>query len=175
MSFNTKIFFAINKYQGQNPWLDAIGRAGAEWVVVGMLGWYAVSAFIGYAPSKRAAAFAIIFLAASWAMGWILDLCIGLIVREPRPHITHPESKLLFTPLMAWKSFPSDHAMSAWLIFFMALVCNLPLAWALLPLAVWVSWGRVFAGVHYPFDTLGGASVAGFVSILAFQLLVSLS
>jgi undecaprenyl-diphosphatase len=175
MNFNARIFQKINALQGKNPWLDAFGRAGAEWVVVGMLGWYVAASFIGYAPSRRAAAFAVIFLAAAWAMGWILDVCIGMIVREPRPHVTMPTSKLLFQPLMAWKSFPSDHAMSAWLIFFMALVCSLPLAWALLPLALWVSWGRVYAGVHYPFDILGGFGVATFVAVMAFVLLTSVT
>jgi membrane-associated phospholipid phosphatase len=42
----------------------------------------------------------------------------------------------------------------------MALIFHLPLAWALLPMALWVVWGRVYAGLHYPFDIIGGAVLA---------------
>jgi undecaprenyl-diphosphatase len=85
--------------------------------------------------------------------------------------MTHPESKLLFTPLMSWKSFPSDHGMSAWLAVFFALLIGFPLVFPLVILALWVSWGRVYAGVHYPIDIFGGAAVAGFV-IACFYFLI---
>lgn len=175
MNFNVKLFQKINGFVGTNRWLDAFGRAGAEWVVIGMVGWFLTIDIWGYRSSWRGSIWPILFLGTAWALGWFLNIFIGLIVREPRPHITNPGSKLLFTPLMSWKSFPSDHAMSAWLIFFMALIFHLPWAWGLLPLALWVSWGRVFAGVHYPFDIVGGISVAGLVAILSYYLMISLS
>lgn len=97
----------------------------------------------------------------AWLAGWCVNLLLASIVREPRPHTTHPASKLLFKPLATrWKSFPSDHALSAWLIFFIACFLGLPGAWIFLPLAIWVCWGRVYAGVHYPFDVFAGFVVA---------------
>ncbi|MDO8676493.1 MAG: phosphatase PAP2 family protein [Candidatus Azambacteria bacterium] len=174
MNFNQRLFFAINKTVGQKPWLDALGRAGAEWVIVAMIGWYVASALIGYLPNFKLAIWPILFLGTSWAFAWVINLFIGLIVKEPRPHVKFLEARLLFTPLMSWKSFPSDHAMSAWLIFFMAAIFQLPFFLALLPLAFWISWGRIFAGVHYPLDILGGVGVAGFVAALAAVLLGSL-
>ncbi len=174
MNLNIKLFKNINGLVGKSRFWDAFGRAGAEWVVVAMLGWYAAADFIANLPNKGAVLWPLLFLGAAWALGWLLDVFIGIIVKEPRPHVTYPESKLLFTPLMSWKSFPSDHAMSAWLILFMALVFQLPFAWALIPLALWVSWGRVYAGVHYPFDIVGGAAVAGLVAIFSYYLFVVL-
>ena len=174
MNWNTRWFFRVNKLVGTNLWLDAFGRAGAEWVVVAMVFWYVVSAWIGYAPDTHSASWAILFFGTAWALGWLLDVGIGVVVREPRPHVRYPESKLLFRPLMSWKSFPSDHAMTAWLIFFLALMFHLPFSWSLLPLALWVSWGRVYVGAHYPFDIVGGLAVAGFVAVLAWQLLLTL-
>lgn len=175
MNFNTRLFFVINKLIGRSPWLDAFGRAGAEWVITGMLAWYMGSAFIGYFPAWRGAFWPLLFFGASWALGWIINIGLGALAREPRPHIKFPESKLLFTPLMSWKSFPSDHAMTAWLIFFLAIIFRLPFAWSLLPLALWVSWGRVFAGVHYPFDVLGGAAVAGGAAVLSYYCILFIS
>lgn len=152
--------------------LDAFGRAGAEWVIVGMLGWFAAGAFIIRMPNYRLVFWPIIFLAVSWLAGLLIDQIIGLIVREPRPQVTYPESKQLFHSLSNWKSFPSDHAMSAWLIFFLALEFGLPAAFALLPMALWVSWGRVYAGLHYPFDLVGGLAVAALVCVVGYYGLV---
>jgi len=61
--------------------------------------------------------------------------------------------------------------MSAFVILFTSYIFNLPASWALLPLALWVVWGRLYAGVHYPLDILGGIGVAIFVATVA-RLLV---
>ncbi|KKU27300.1 MAG: Phosphoesterase, PA-phosphatase related protein [Candidatus Magasanikbacteria bacterium GW2011_GWA2_46_17] len=175
MSLNTSLFFKINRLVGKNRWLDAFGRAGAEWVVVAMLGWYVASDFIANLPGKRAVFWPLAFLAMGWTVGWFVSLLIGLAVREPRPHITHPESNLLFTPLMSWKSFPSDHSMSAFVMFFLAAIFQIPAYWALLPLALWVGWGRVYAGVHYPIDVLGGLAVAFLSGALCYYLLTQIT
>ena len=175
MNLNVRLFKRINALVGSSKLLDAFGRAGAELVVVAMLVWFVLSDLSAYLPSKRAALLPILFLGTAWTVGWFLDLFIGIIVREPRPHMTHPESKLLFTPLMNWKSFPSDHAMSSWLIFCIAVVFHLPFAWGLLPLALWVCWGRVYSGVHYPFDIVGGAAVAALVSTVSYYVLITLA
>ncbi len=173
MNFNIYLFRKINQFVGTSRWLDAIGRAGAEWVIVAMVAWFILTDIALFSPSKKVIVLPILFLGAAWTLGWFLNVIIGLIVREPRPHITHPESKLLFAPLMNWKSFPSDHAMSAWLIFFMALMLHFPWVGGLLFLAVWVSLGRVYAGVHYPFDIVGGAAVAGLVTVLLYFVLMT--
>jgi undecaprenyl-diphosphatase len=105
-------------------------------------------------------------MVAAWAVGWLINLLIGMSVREPRPYITNSQIKPLFHSLVSWKTFPSDHSMSAFLIFFMACIFHFGGAWALAPMALWVVWGRVYAGMHYPFDILGGISVAVFAATL---------
>ncbi|MCX6780452.1 MAG: phosphatase PAP2 family protein [Candidatus Magasanikbacteria bacterium] len=58
------------------------------------------------------------------------------------------------------------------MIFLMALIFGFPTAWGLLPLVLWVCWGRVYSGVHYPGDILGGATLAAFVSVLTCAVLL---
>ncbi len=163
MSLNTRLFLTINGLQGRNRWLDAFGRAGAEWVIIAMLGWYGVGTYISLRPDGDAIIVQYAFLAIAWLFGVGISHAIGRLVREPRPFVTLLETKKMISPLGA-KSFPSDHALSAWLIFFLSFVFNVPGFEALLPLALWVSWGRVFAGAHYPFDTVGGMVLAAFMA-----------
>lgn len=172
MNWDAKLFLKINSLVGKSRWLDAFGRAGAEWAVIVMGAWYGAGGFIITWPDWRAGLAPAIIGLACFAIGWLIDLLIGLIVREPRPRAKYPEAKTLFMPLSDWKSFPSDHVMAAWLMLFLAIILGLPWAWALLPLALWVSWGRVYAGIHYPFDAVGGVAVAGLVAMLSYYLLV---
>jgi len=171
MDLNSKLMFKINNAVGKSELLDAFGRAGAEFVIVAMMGWYVAADFLQNYPSKHLVFWPLAFFAIAWGLGWVLDLLIGMATREVRPYASYPNVKLLFKPLTSWKTFPSDHAMSAFLIFFMALLFNLPGAGALLIMALWICWGRVYAGVHYPLDILGGVAVAAFVYSLSCYII----
>jgi len=171
LDINTKILLKINGLVGKSKLLDSFGRAGAEWVIIAMAGWYIASDLIDRLPDKRQVFLPLIFFAAAWAVGWLVNLLIGMSIREPRPYITNPQTKILFKSLMSWKTFPSDHSMSAWLMVFMAYIFHLPAAWALIPMALWLGWGRVYAGLHYPLDILGGLGVAAFVSAAAYYVI----
>ncbi len=174
MNFNTRLFFTINRLAGKNHWIDAFGQAGAEWVIIGMVAWYLVGVFTSRAPEWHLVVWALVTPFVTGAVALAMDWLIAEIVREPRPAVTHPsEVKLLFQPLVStWKSFPSDHAMGAWLIVLMAFIFGVPGAEALVFLALWVSFGRVYAGVHYPYDILGGFGVALATSIACYAVLL---
>lgn len=171
MNFNVSLFFKINSLVGRNRWLDLFGKVGAEFVIIAMLGWYVASVFLGSKTSPviwiRIGTFAF-----AWVLGWLINILIGKIVKEPRPHVTYPESKLLFQPLMSWKSFPSDHAMSAFLMVFLAVLFGLPGVEGLLAMTLWVCWGRVYSGLHYPFDLVGGVVVAALMTVVCYNLLL---
>lgn len=167
MNLNTRLFLKINSLVGKNRWFDAFGRAGAEWVIIAMGGWFLASIYI----SKLEIWLPIFFSLGLWLVGIGISFGIGFLVREFRPRIEHPESRLLFAPISNWKSFPSDHSLSAWLVFFLALIFGLPGAWALLPMALWVGWGRVYAGLHYPLDVVGGICLAGVLAVVGYYIL----
>jgi len=169
MDLNTKIFLKINGLVGKNRWLDAFGRAGAEWVIIAMAGWYLVSVMVG-SPTLEKLYFNLTVLPVGWIFAWLLDLGIALLVRENRPQVEMPEIKQIFKPMMSWKSFPSDHSMTAFLFFFMALFFGLPFMAGLFILALWVVWGRIYCGVHYPLDALAGFLTALVTGLLAYYL-----
>ena len=166
MDINTAIYLKLNAPLGKNKWLDAFGRAGAEWVIFGLAAWFVVTVFLAFAPDYRKCILVMGFTAIPALVGWVLNFLFAFLVREPRPYIALGQDHSMFHPyipsLHRWKSFPSDHAMWSFTICFMALVWHLPMAWPLFILALWIGWSRVFAGVHYPSDIFGGFAVAAF-------------
>lgn len=79
---------------------------------------------------------------------------VKLVFRRARP-----SSRTPLVPLPRTTSFPSGHAASAFAFTF-AVSRELPLAAVILvPLAVTVSYSRVYVGVHYPSDVLLGAAL----------------
>ena len=166
---NNKIFLKINGLVGKNRWLDGFGRAGAEFVIVAMAGWYLISVLVG-SSTVEALYTNLLILPISWIFAWLLDLGIAILVKENRPQVENPEVKQLFKPMMNWKSFPSDHSMTAFLFFFIALFFGLPFTGGLFLLALWVVWGRVYCGVHYPLDALAGFLTALVTGLFVFYL-----
>ncbi len=171
MNLNHRLFLKLNAKAGQSPWLDAFGRAGAEWVVLGMVGWYVTISLILNFGNKFAMYLPIATFLVCSGVGLVVSNLVGMFVQEVRPRLRFPEIKILFWPTSSWKSFPSDHSFGAFLLFFLALVFNLPTAWSLLVLAIWVGWGRMFSGVHFPLDVVGGVFLAGLMSGISYIIL----
>lgn len=71
-------------------------------------------------------------------------------------------------------SFPSSHASNhmalALFIFLAAGKMNRKLTWWLFPWAVLVGIAQVYAGVHYPFDILGGFIWGSMVAYAFFKI-----
>ena len=167
MSLDLKLFYKINNLVGRYKWLDIFGYLGGEWVI-----WFMVIAFAGLAYWKFRHSLPTLgglYLKAVliWFVAWLINLTIAFFVRRQRPHVAHPDSNLLIQPIANWHSFPSDHTMTSFLIAFLAINFGLPGSWLFILGALWVSLGRIFIGVHYPTDLLGGLGVATLVFWLA--------
>jgi membrane-associated phospholipid phosphatase len=109
---------------------------------------------------------------ASDAAGGLISFGLRDWIDRRRPPLVYPEPKALVSVPHSG-SFPSGHAT-------MAFACATVLAWRVRRLAVpayvlaaAIAWSRVYVGVHWPLDVLGGA-VLGVLVATALLMLVAI-
>jgi membrane-associated phospholipid phosphatase len=90
-----------------------------------------------------------------------------LLVRRRRP-VSRSRPTLIQMPRST--SFPSGHSASGF-AFATGVCSELPgLAPVLIPLAFAVAYSRVYTGVHYPSDVVGGAAIGVACGVIATRL-----
>lgn len=123
-----------------------------------------------------------VVLALMWRRPWFLLLLVAadlaanglsLVLRQwigrLRPPLVYPDPRPL-VPTPHTGSFPSGHSATAF-------ACATVIAWASPRLAVpafvlaaLVAWSRVYVGVHWPLDVLGGAALGVLVATALLKL-----
>jgi len=105
-------------------------------------------------------------LKVSFAVGiaYLTRLGLGVIISRARPFAALSEVHKLIAFEPAYDSFPSGHATITFALAFMIARVDRDWGAAFLILAVLTALGRVFVGVHYPLDILGGALVGWFAA-----------
>lgn len=166
-ALNLSLFQTIHGLSGIAPLLDALGTFLALYLPYLLGAAIIVFIFRQKTAREKLGAFLTFALATLISRG-ILAEAIGFLLPTARPF-----SALGFTPLIGGSgaAFPSGHA-----AFFFALGFALFLfdkRWAVwfLMLSFVVGLARIFVGVHYPLDILGGIAVA-FVSYLIVKALI---
>jgi undecaprenyl-diphosphatase len=108
-------------------------------------------------------------------LAWVLAHVAKAIADRPRPYEVMAGAVLRQQPAHG-TSFPSSHtAVTAAVMIALVPFLARPLAAAGIGYAVLVGWSRVYLGVHYPLDVLGGAGIglaAGGVISLALGMLL---
>ena len=161
MGLDTRLLFKINGLVGRNKTLDFVGFFAGRWLLFWAIVLFPFFAYL-YLPNFVSTLFVVLFVS-MWLVGWIISMFLGVIIRRQRPYLQHKQKvNIRFTPFLGkWKSFPSDHAMTS---FVLLILVSLFAPWIIIVLYIvfflLVSWGRVFSGVHYPLDILGGIFVA---------------
>ena len=139
--------------------LSWIGTEGAVFLVIGL-----ALAFLWRRP------WLFVLLLSADAAADLISLGLRDWIGRRRPPLVYPEPKpLVHVPHSG--SFPSGHAS-------VAFACATVLAWRVprlgIPafvLAAAIAWSRVYDGVHWPLDVLGGA-VLGVLLATALLMLV---
>ncbi|MSQ21926.1 MAG: phosphatase PAP2 family protein [Dehalococcoidia bacterium] len=162
----------LNSWVGHFPWLDTI----VQWVVSDYLVPVTLSLvllglwFHGSTPgarerNQRGVMTAVLGLA-------FADLAVEVLnqfMYRPRPFEALDVSLLFYKPVDS--SFPANPAAVGFAVALAVWTWNRKIGVALLAIAVLFSLARVYAGVFYPLDILGGAAVGAIGSLLGSLLM----
>jgi undecaprenyl-diphosphatase len=164
---NIRFFQWIHAGAGTHPFPDLIAVIFAEIGPYLLVLLFVVLWFRSKDPEKMI----LIEAAEAAVLGLLLNQVIGVFYFHPRPFMVG-----LGTPLIAHgpeTSFPSDHAtfLFSATIYLLASRGGRLLGAALLAISLLTAWGRVYTGLHFPFDMVGslGVGVLGALFILRLK------
>jgi undecaprenyl-diphosphatase len=135
---------------------------------VGSFGWIFLAVALAGAVALRRPQLILLPLAAAVASD-LLARGIKEAVDRPRPHLPPGEPQPLVR-LPTDPSFPSGHASVAFACAVMLALLLPRLAALVLVLAAAIAYSRVYLGVHYPLDVVGGAALGTAVAIALRRL-----
>lgn len=163
LSWSQNLFLRINKQIGGRPWLDRLMTFCGHYliyVLVASMAFWASAVFFRRGPEE--------FLSYAITLGTVgvcafaVSWTIALLLPRKRPIGEFPHIREIFRPVGAWKSFPSDHTIASFVIAEVTWKLGVPIWFGLLLFlfALCIGLGRVYVGVHYPRDIIGGTIVA---------------
>jgi len=163
-----RVFRLINGFAGTARWLDVTMVLLAEYaslLFVATLLWLWVAPSRGPQKLQDRLAVGRALAAAELALG--LGQIIGWGFPRPRPFQDHMVRLLIARS--SDPSFPSDHVLAAFAIAAALATSHPRLSLSLLSLATLLGVGRVFVGIHYPLDVLGGAILGGVMGAVSHK------
>lgn len=164
-NLNLILFSTINAGAAPHPGVARLAIFAADWLVYALPAMLLLTWIFGERPTRRQAIEAGVGTCAALALAQVIGYCWF----SPRPFMAGIGTQLI--PHAPDSSFPSDHMTFAWsLAVGMMLAGTTRLTgFVMAAMAVAIAWGRVYAGVHWPFDMAGGVLV-GTAGALAAHL-----
>lgn len=153
LALDQTIFLSINHLThaafatGIAQFLSGIGSAGIVWfVIAGILFLY---------EEEKDHRFFIPIITAGILSWTLVEDVLKVLIHRPRP--TAAMGAWIFSPKLTDASFPSGHATIAWAMAIVLAHYEPRLKWWFYTLAIAICFSRIYLGVHYPLDVLGGA------------------
>lgn len=169
MNFDLYLFNGLHQFAGRFWPLDWLGILLAEYlayalVLAALYFWFKLKT-----NKEKLWFFSFVALSIILSRG-ILTEVIRFFYHRLRPFETPNFNHLLIAPDTSG-SFPSGHAAFYFALAFALFYFNKKWGWWFTASAIGMGLGRVFVGMHYPSDILGGAIVAA-VSVFMVHLLI---
>lgn len=168
MGLDFAIFELISSFSGRFFILDTLGVVFAKYLPHFLLLLFLLFIFLHKSWRKR------LFIFLYTAIGLIVSN--GVIVKivralydKPRPFDVMEISTLL--DHSSGFSFPSGHASFLFALAFIVYLFNKKWGWWFIGFAVLNGLARIFVGIHWPLDILGGIAVGGISSGIVYFLL----
>ena len=161
---NQEIFLYINSFVGKNYYLDKIGINAGEYLVYMLVALVIYMYFVLHKKNET------IFAFISMIIALLINQLVGLVYFHNRPFMDNVG--VTIKTHVADSSFPSDHTTFMFAIIWSLLLfkSTRKIAIICLPFGIIGAFARVFEGVHYPFDIVGGVVVGLVSSIIVYKL-----
>ena len=161
----------LNSWVGRFPWWDAFMRAVVSDYLVPVLASLVLMGlwFWGTQPARLQNQLTTIKAIAALSLANLVTLQLNNIYFRARPFVDHDLTLIFYEPTDS--SFPANASAIGFAIATAVFLRWRRLGLALYGLALLYSFARVYAGIHYPTDVLGGA-VIGLVAGLVAHVCV---
>lgn len=164
---NNFLFWKIYSLSGRADWLDGFMVFSAE--TLGYLMMFALIMFFLKNRTKYRDMVLVALISAIVARVIFVSI-IRFFYEHPRPFMVFENIKQLINHDISW-SFPSGHASFYFALAAGVYLYNKKLGAAYLALAGLIGFARIAAGVHWPYDILGGIAL-GVATALLIKFLI---
>ncbi|KVT14772.1 phosphoesterase [Burkholderia sp. MSMB1078WGS] len=164
-NLNFALFSAVNAGGAPHPSVARLAIFAADWLVYALPAMLLLTWIVGARAARRQA----IETGVGVCVALVLAQVLGHVWFSPRPFMAGVGTQLI--PHAPDSSFPSDHMTFAWSMAVGLLLGGTTrvTGFVMAAMAIAIAWGRVYAGVHWPFDMAGGVLV-GTAGALAAHL-----
>lgn len=155
MTLNQTLFLAIHQFAGRHLWLDDLGIFFAQYLAYFLVAAFLVLAYYQLGWRRKLYVFCEGAIAVMLSRGLVTEV-IRLFYHHVRPF-----SFYNFTPLIqeAGWSFPSGHMAWFFALSLTVWYVNRTWGWWFFGLSFVMGIARIYVGVHWPLDILGGIVV----------------
>ncbi|OGZ34998.1 MAG: hypothetical protein A2174_02480 [Candidatus Portnoybacteria bacterium RBG_13_41_18] len=151
------IFQQVNSLAGKYLWLDTIGIFFASYFQYVLVAGLLVSMLLRKDKTIRWKNFKITVLTfgAAIVSRFFFGEIIKRAIARPRPYEVYQDATTLILA-ESHQSFPSGHMLFFFALSFVLYFYNKKLGWTFFVASFLIGLARIFVGIHYPSDILGG-------------------